>query len=275
MNSMFRKCKELEYLNLSNFDTSNVENMEGMFNECNKLKEIKGIDNFNTSNVTNMSGMFQECNELEHINLSNFDTSNVENMKGMFTACQKLKEIQGINSFNTSKVIDMKGMFIGCKEIEYLDLSNIDTSNVQNMDNMFGFCFKLKEIKGIENFNLSNVTSADEIFEECNALKNYDELVFLFGDNINPNIQPINELNLIRKDIKVNFVSIDQKIKYSINCSNLDVFSTLIEILCNKFNVLKNKKKFFLANGNILKKNLTLEQNKINDGDQILINVID
>ena len=46
-----------------------------MFNECNKLKEIKGLNNLNTSNVTTMRGMFQLCNELEYLDLSNFDTS--------------------------------------------------------------------------------------------------------------------------------------------------------------------------------------------------------
>ena len=37
MKAMFCKCKELEYLDLSNFNTSNVRNMEYMFYECNKL----------------------------------------------------------------------------------------------------------------------------------------------------------------------------------------------------------------------------------------------
>ena len=38
---MFQECDELEYLDLSNFDTSNVTNMSYMFNECNKLKQIE------------------------------------------------------------------------------------------------------------------------------------------------------------------------------------------------------------------------------------------
>ena len=46
-----------------------------MFNECHKLKEIKGMNKFNTNQVTNMSGMFQSCNELEYLDLSNFNTS--------------------------------------------------------------------------------------------------------------------------------------------------------------------------------------------------------
>ena len=38
MNSIFDGCNELEYLDLSNFDTSNVTNMVWMFADCFKLK---------------------------------------------------------------------------------------------------------------------------------------------------------------------------------------------------------------------------------------------
>ena len=92
MNAMFQQCNELEYLDLSNFDTSNVKEMRLMFNECHKLKEIKGINILNTENVTNMMGMFLECKVLEYLDLSNFDTSNVKYMNCMFNECHKLKE---------------------------------------------------------------------------------------------------------------------------------------------------------------------------------------
>ena len=52
MEGMFQNCEELEYLDLSNFNTANVNNMACFFNECHKLKKIKGIDNFDTSKVT-------------------------------------------------------------------------------------------------------------------------------------------------------------------------------------------------------------------------------
>ena len=94
----------MKYLDLTNFDTSNTIDMAHMFNECYKLKEIKGINNFNTSKVTNMISIFQACKELEYLDLSNFNTCNVENMAFMFNRCYKLKEIKSINNFNTSKV---------------------------------------------------------------------------------------------------------------------------------------------------------------------------
>ena len=43
----------------------NVTDMSLMFNQCHKLKEIKGINNFNTIKVTNMYGMFGNCKELD------------------------------------------------------------------------------------------------------------------------------------------------------------------------------------------------------------------
>ena len=64
---MFENCNEIEYLDLSNFNTENVTDMSGMFNDCNKLKEIKGINKFNTNKVTVMNTMFQACNVIEYI----------------------------------------------------------------------------------------------------------------------------------------------------------------------------------------------------------------
>ena len=58
MKVMFQCCKELVYLDLTNFDTSKVADMALIFNECLKLKEIKGINNFNSINVSNMKAMF-------------------------------------------------------------------------------------------------------------------------------------------------------------------------------------------------------------------------
>ena len=46
MNNMFLECRELEYLDLSNFNINNVKNMDYMFYGCLKLKKIKGIQKY-------------------------------------------------------------------------------------------------------------------------------------------------------------------------------------------------------------------------------------
>ena len=107
---MFSELKQIEILDLSQFDTSKVKDIENMFSECYKLKEIKGIEKFNTSNVINMAGMFEKLYEIQSLDLSSFDTSKVTNMSLMFNECHKLKEIKGIENFNTNNVTDMNGI---------------------------------------------------------------------------------------------------------------------------------------------------------------------
>ena len=62
---MFYNCSSLSSLNLSNFITDNVNDMESMFLLCSNLTSLN-LSNFNTNNVTDMSRMFyhipNKCN---------------------------------------------------------------------------------------------------------------------------------------------------------------------------------------------------------------------
>ena len=60
MSYMFYKCSLLKLINLNNFKTDNVTNMESMFSACLSLKELN-LTNFNTNNVTDMKWMFVGC----------------------------------------------------------------------------------------------------------------------------------------------------------------------------------------------------------------------
>ena len=174
MSGMFQFCKGLEYIDLSNFNFESVTNMAYMFNQCHKLKEIKGMDNFNHNKVKNMYGMFQICKRLEFLDLSNLNTENVANMAFMFNECHKLKEIKGLEKFVTNKVTDMSGMFQECYELENLDLTNFNTKNVTKMSYMFNHCNKLKEIKGINSLNTNKVTDMNTMFQSCLELEYLD-----------------------------------------------------------------------------------------------------
>ena len=174
MEGMFHACKELENLDLSNWDTSNVTNMRGMFNQCYKLKEIKGLNKFITKKVESLEGMFQKCNELEYLDLSNWNISNVTNMNYMFNSCFKLKDIKKMKNKNLNKLLSVEGMFQLCIELESLDLSDFDTSNITNMNMMFASCKKLKSIKGINKFNTKKVEIMNAMFQLCYKLEYLD-----------------------------------------------------------------------------------------------------
>ena len=163
MNAMFSELKQIEILDLSQFDTSKVKDMENMFSECYKLKGIKGLEKFNTSNIINMAGMFEKLYEKESLDLSSFDTSIVTNMSLMFNECHKLKEIKGIEKFITINVEILNSMFQGCNEIKSLNLSNFETIKVYDISFMFFNCDKL-EYLNLSKFKLLNECKSENIF---------------------------------------------------------------------------------------------------------------
>ena len=73
-----------------------------MFCGCKSLKQLD-LSNFNTNNVKDMNLMFCGCKELEKINLENFRTDNVVDMIDMFSGCQKLKKENIVTNDNRIK----------------------------------------------------------------------------------------------------------------------------------------------------------------------------
>ena len=168
---MFAYLDNVDTLDLTGLDTSNMTSMSMMFYKSTSLKSID-VSGFDTSKVVNMSYMFEGCSNLEILDLSNFKTSNVSLMQGMFWDCQKLKNID-VSNFNTGKVTSMNRMFWNCKSLIEIDLSNFNTSNVTDMYALFQECEKLIFIN-IENFKTSKVTTMGSMFEGCTNIEKLD-----------------------------------------------------------------------------------------------------
>jgi len=167
MCNMFKGCTNLKTLDLSSFDTRNVTDMSYMFymygipNMTSKLTSLILSKNFNTSNVVNMQSMFDSCILLTSLDVSNFDTKNVTNMRGMFSGCNSLISLD-LNNFDTSKVTDMGYMFNTCYVLKTVgNLSNFDTSNVVDMTCMFQGAKKLTTTITIRG---TKCTTYDSIF---------------------------------------------------------------------------------------------------------------
>ena len=160
-----------EFVGLTNFDTSEVDNMAGMFRDCKSLTNLD-LSKFSTLTANNMNGMFRNCTALTSLDLSNFDTSRVTTFQLMFSQCKSLKSIN-LSSFNTTNVTYMAGMFSQCSLLLNLDLSNFDTANVKNMSKMFYKCNALETLV-VSSFNTAKVTAMENMFSECNALTNLD-----------------------------------------------------------------------------------------------------
>ena len=93
---------------MSNWNTSNLLNMEYMFENCKSLKNINLL--FDTSKVTLMNGMFSDCHSLTSVDLSHFDTSHVMDINCLFSECYALSLIN-LTNVNFSNTTTYFGMF--------------------------------------------------------------------------------------------------------------------------------------------------------------------
>ena len=146
-------------LNLSNFNTSNVVNMKGMFKDSSRFTDIN-MSSFNTSKVTDMSEMFRDAAKLTTINLSSFDFQNVTDMNGMFYQLRNLQTVV-VSRFNTGKVTNFKNMFWNAS-ITSLNTAGFETQSATNMSGMFAGV-KLATLD-LSSFNTQNVTDMSGMF---------------------------------------------------------------------------------------------------------------
>ena len=156
-NEIFNK---LEF-DVSEWDVSNVTNMERMFIGCDKFDN--DLSKWNVSNVTNMEKMFIGCRKFKGVGLSSWDVSNVEDMSGMFKNCINLSE--DLSNWNVSNVKYMSAMFYYCLLFD-CNLSKWDVSKVVLFNEMFDNCEIFKG-KGVDKWNTISAQDTSFMFYEC------------------------------------------------------------------------------------------------------------
>ena len=100
-----------KYIDISDWDVSNIKSMRNMFFMCTELKSVGDISKWNVSKVTNMSGMFHSCKYFNQ-DISSWDVSNVTAMEFMFKNCYSFN--QDISDWNISKVMYKYNTFYNC-----------------------------------------------------------------------------------------------------------------------------------------------------------------
>ena len=196
-NYMFSACSSLKSINIEQFDTSLVQNMEEMFSGCNSIEYIE-LNSLKTNSVTNMRRMFNGCKNLKSLDLHNLDTTYVTNMEEMFNECNSIKEIKfNENSnyafqskkfipFDTYNVVNMYHIFFGCNSLKSIDVSNFVLYKLENkIIDLFGDLEQNIYLKEIYN-NLTKIKNEENIIKDIDSnIVMEIKLIPTFYGNIN------------------------------------------------------------------------------------------
>ena len=121
----FCNCSKLTDIEgIENLNTENVTNMRGMFFNCPNLSSLD-LTNFSTGNVTDMNAMFGYC-QLSSLDLTSFNTANVTEMNFMFQGCSALTTIYASEMFVTDQV-EGYDMFKYCTNLKDYSVREIDS----------------------------------------------------------------------------------------------------------------------------------------------------
>ena len=100
-----------KYIDISDWDVSNIESMRHMFYHCEKLESAGDISKWDVSNVENMMNMFSSCDNFNQ-DISSWDVSNVTNMRFMFLNCTSFN--QDLSKWNVSNARYHEFAFYNC-----------------------------------------------------------------------------------------------------------------------------------------------------------------
>jgi surface protein len=172
---MFQACTILPYLDVSDWDTSNVTDMYCLF--CGS-ENLNGLDvsDWDVSNVTNMAYTFWHCYSLENLDVADWDVGNVTTFEDMFAGKHNLgnmKVVPAVENWDMSSATSIRDMFYGCAQIETLDLSKWVVTDVKDMRHTFADCFGLKSIN-FSGWNTPNLENLDGTFNDCLVLTDLD-----------------------------------------------------------------------------------------------------
>ena len=176
INYMFRNCKSLQYINLTNWNLDNVHLTDQMFSNCVSLETVI-FGKFQVHDVKNMGDLFYNCEKLKMIDLSRFkNTSNLVYMNNMFRNCKSLKEID-LSHFDISHVEDISYMFSGCSSLIDINFNFSTNNNISNMHSLFFGCSNLTSIN-LHKYNTKKAVDMTRMFYNCSSLINLNLYAF-------------------------------------------------------------------------------------------------
>ena len=173
IDSLFYSCSKLTNINMGGFGAG-ITSLRSVFAYCSSLTNINFMSTFNTSDVTSFERVFENCYGLtsENLDLSKINIpSNAWSLEKMFSGCSGLTTDVHLEKLNSGNITTFTDMFLNCSNLTELNVNRLNTSKARAMDGFLSGCSKLTdEGLQINNLNVSNVLNLSRFFSGCSSL---------------------------------------------------------------------------------------------------------
>ena len=284
----------LTTVNMSGFNTGNINNFSNMFLNCRFLTSVTVSESssgdgsskaaINISNATNLNSMFKGASSLTEINLDAGENGapNLSNVSSCFSGTHDLQKVSFTN-VNSNDLTSLSYLFgEGNAEnrdaLTTVDLSGFNTERINNFSSMFLNCRSLNSVIGLENsegdggskiiINIANATNLNNMFKGASSLT---EIYLDAGENGAPNLSNIDQMFSSTRSLqKVAFKNVNSNnltsISYLFGTQNASDRTALSEIDLSGFDTTRiNNFSYMLYNCSKLTK-ITTDYKLASDG---------
>lgn len=170
----FHGCKNLESVDASGVDMSEVSSLWCCFEDCESLRSLSNVKfGNNTSNIKHLTAMFCGCVSLVEADFSEMSFPNVTDMSFAFYNCKSLVKVDlsGIGFSDEEGSLGFADMFYGCSSLQEFEFPSIDISRNINISSMFSKCYLLKKLDLSKMKTSGDVWGTDGFLDEDYALQ--------------------------------------------------------------------------------------------------------
>jgi surface protein len=183
---------------IGSWNVSGIQDMSDLFKSKGKFNV--SLTDWDVSNVTNMEGMFFGASEFDNNGEEMiWNVENVTNMGSMFFLAKKFN--RDIGSWNVINVDNMKGMFFGASEFDNNGKEMIwNVKNVTKMDRMFFMAGRFN--RDIGSWDVSKVNNMDGMFFGASAFNNNGEEMYWDFSAVKSRLEMFSMATVYQRDIR-------------------------------------------------------------------------
>ena len=129
----------IEFVDVTGWNTRNVESMNSMFAGAANLEAVNGLNTWNVENVKDVSEMFHGCKMLHSLDMYGWNLKNCETSALMFQDCENLVHIN-LDYWNVNNIRNMNCMFRNCRVLTNLRTKGWQVNSLTSCTSMMDKC---------------------------------------------------------------------------------------------------------------------------------------
>ena len=143
--NMFDGSTSLSSIDVTGWQTPQLNNTSYMFRNCSVLSDLNGISTLPVDNVTTLESMFYNCDGLSQLDLSNWNVDNVVSATNMFAQADNLTFIN-LQNATFSSTANLTSMF----KLNQVTPLTVVTNDLRLQDNAYNYNADNRKVRGVE-----------------------------------------------------------------------------------------------------------------------------